>query len=83
MARFGFLGLGNMGLGLALNLAKRQGRVAGYALGYSPRMQDALRSRGIEWTPPDELAASSDILFTSLPVRKNPNPNSDTEQWLG
>ena len=64
----GFIGLGNMGLGLCLNLAKATaGPVFGYALGYTDAMRAAIAGRGVEWATPEEIAASCEIVFTSLP----------------
>ena len=67
----GFVGLGTMGLGLALNLAKRQrsGCVFGFDIGYSADMIAVLEAQaGITWVgDARELATKVDVLFTSLP----------------
>ncbi len=62
----GFIGLGAMGGPMALNL-----RAAGYDVVVHDRRREAAAphlERGCAWAPSvDELAALSDVVFTSLP----------------
>ena len=69
MPTIGFIGLGNMGLGLCLSLATSNTgmKVIGYDLGYSADMINTVTSGGIEWVLPSEMAQKADVLFTSLP----------------
>ena len=65
----GFIGLGNMGGGMAANLSK-----AGYHLVVNDLRGEAgesLLKKGAEWADtPKELASRSEIVFTSLPGPK-------------
>ena len=64
--KVGFIGLGNMGGGMSMNIAK-----AGYDMVVHDINKAAatnLLELGAEWAgSPKELAQSSDVIFTSLP----------------
>ena len=64
--KVGFIGLGNMGGGMSANILK-----AGFPLTVHDLNRDAatqLLENGADWADtPAELAASSDVVFTSLP----------------
>lgn len=64
-ARIGIIGLGQMGLGIALNLLKKGFNVSGYDL--RPEARHAFTAAGGQTAPgtPD-LVANADILLTSL-----------------
>ena len=65
--RVGFIGLGTMGAGMAANLQK-----GGFQITITDLRKDAVAkhlANGASWAEsPREVAASSDIVFTSLPV---------------
>ena len=70
MARIGFVGLGNMGLPMALNLIKAGHEVSGFDL--SPHGVEKLRAGGGK--PGEDvqsLAEDSDVVITMLPAGKN------------
>ena len=64
--KVGFIGLGNMGGGMSANILK-----AGFPLTVHDLNRDAatqLLENGADWADtPAELAASCDVVFTSLP----------------
>ncbi len=66
----GFIGLGNMGKGMAGNLIK-----AGYTLTVFDVVKNSalpLLEKGASWSPsPKDLARNSEIVFTSLPGPKD------------
>ncbi|RJQ51294.1 MAG: NAD(P)-dependent oxidoreductase [Desulfobacteraceae bacterium] len=62
----GFIGLGNMGSGIAANLLKAGHRLAVYDLRFEAA--GPLLNAGASWSDtPKALAAESEIVFTSLP----------------
>ena len=65
--RVGFIGLGTMGAGMALNLLK-----GGFKLTVTDLRKEAAErhiANGAEWADsPKAVAAASDVVFTSLPV---------------
>ena len=67
--KIGFIGLGNMGAGMAANLQK-----AGYELIVHDIVREAAADhieRGAQWADtPEEVARASEIVFTSLPGPK-------------
>ena len=67
--KIGFIGLGNMGAGMAANLQK-----AGYELIVHDIVREAAADhieRGAQWADtPEEVALASEIVFTSLPGPK-------------
>ena len=69
MMKIGFIGLGNMGAGMAANLQK-----AGYELVVHDILREAAADhleRGALWADsPEEVARESEIIFTSLPGPK-------------
>ncbi len=70
MSKIGFVGLGNMGLGMALNLVKKSGQPV---LGYD--VVEALRSRFAEGggalaPDGDSLYRDCDVIFLSLPTNE-------------
>lgn len=70
MARIGFVGLGNMGLPMALNLIKAGHAVAGYDV--SPAGLEKLKaSGGSTGKSAADLAANSEIVVTMLPAGKD------------
>ena len=70
MAHVGFIGLGNMGLPMAGNLAKAGHSVTGYDL--MPANRDAAAARGDSITEDAlEAARGCDVLITMLPAGKN------------
>ena len=64
--KIGFIGLGNMGGGMSLNIAR-----AGYEMVVHDIDREAatpLLELGAEWAEtPKQLAESVDVIFTSLP----------------
>jgi 3-hydroxyisobutyrate dehydrogenase len=69
MARIGFIGLGNMGLPMALNLVKAGHAVSGYDV--SPAQIDKLVAAGGTKAPSIAAGASGvDIVITMLPAGK-------------
>ena len=67
--KIGFIGLGNMGAGMAANLQK-----AGYELVVHDIVREAAADhleRGAQWADtPEEVARACEIVFTSLPGPK-------------
>jgi len=69
MARIGFIGLGNMGLPMALNLVKAGHAVTGFDL--APKGVEALKSAGgSAGNSITAIAADSEIVITMLPAGK-------------
>ena len=69
MAKIGFIGLGNMGLPMALNLVKAGHAVTGFDL--SPKGVDALKSAGGSAAKSiTAIAADCEIVITMLPAGK-------------
>jgi L-threonate 2-dehydrogenase len=64
MQRVGVIGLGKMGLPIALNLAERGFEIIGYRRHGSPELAAA---GGIVATSPAEVAESADVLLSILP----------------
>jgi 3-hydroxyisobutyrate dehydrogenase len=70
MARIGFIGLGNMGLPMAVNLVKAGHEVSGFDL--FPQGVEKLRAAGGKaGADIAELAAGSEIVVTMLPAGKH------------
>lgn len=70
MAKIGFIGLGNMGLPMALNLVKAGHEVSGFDL--FPKGVEALKAGGGKAAGDTHaLAAGSDIIVTMLPAGKD------------
>ncbi len=70
MAKIGFIGLGNMGVPMALNLIKAGHAVAGFDV--SPKGMDALKSAGGSAAGDVAAAAgTSEVLITMLPAGKH------------
>jgi 3-hydroxyisobutyrate dehydrogenase len=70
MARVGFIGLGNMGLPMALNLVKAGHEVAGYDV--FPQGVEKLKAGGGKaGASLGELAATSEVIITMLPAGKH------------
>jgi 3-hydroxyisobutyrate dehydrogenase len=70
MARIGFVGLGNMGLPMALNLIKAGHQVSGFDV--APQGVDKLKAGGgASAKDIASLAADSEILITMLPAGKH------------
>lgn len=70
MAKIGFIGLGNMGLPMALNLVKAGHEVSGFDL--FPKGVEALKAGGGKAAGDiHALAAGSDIVVTMLPAGKD------------
>ena len=69
MAKIGFIGLGNMGLPMALNLLKAGHAVQGFDV--SKAQADALTASGGQAAPGVQAAASgADVVITMLPAGK-------------
>lgn len=66
MAKIGFIGLGNMGLPMALNLVKAGHAVTGYDI--SPKGVEALKAAGGAGTKDLAEVAACDIVVTMLPA---------------
>lgn len=67
MAQIGFIGLGNMGLPMALNLVRAGHRVSGYDIVRTA--QDAAQIAGIKTVPTiAEAVRGADVLVTMLPT---------------
>lgn len=70
MARIGFIGLGNMGLPMALNLVKAGHEVTGYDV--NPQGVEKLKTGGGRaGKSAADLAAESEIVITMLPAGKH------------
>ena len=77
MARIGFVGLGNMGLPMARNLARAGHEVRGYDL--SATAMDAAAQGGIHRAQSAaDAARGADVVITMLPAGKHVS-----EAWLG
>jgi 3-hydroxyisobutyrate dehydrogenase len=70
MARIGFIGLGNMGLPMALNLIKAGHEVAGYDV-VPQGVEKLTAGGGRAGKGAAELAAESEIVITMLPAGKD------------
>jgi 3-hydroxyisobutyrate dehydrogenase len=66
MANIGFIGLGNMGLPMALNLVKAGHKVTGNDM--SPKGMDALKAAGGKATNDLAEVAACDVIVTMLPA---------------
>ena len=65
--RVGFIGLGMMGKGMAANLQKAGHQLVVYDLNRAAA--EPFLAKGAEWAnSPRQVAASSEVVFTSLPV---------------
>ena len=65
--RVGFIGLGMMGKGMAANLQKAGHQLIVYDLNRAAA--EPFLAKGAEWAnSPRQVGASSDVVFTSLPV---------------
>jgi 3-hydroxyisobutyrate dehydrogenase len=68
--RVGFIGIGTMGAGISANIRK-----AGHEMVVHDARRQATEkicAAGAKWADtPKEVAALSEIVFTSLPVRRN------------
>src|SRR5215217_4719897 len=65
--RVGFIGLGMMGKGMAANLQKAGHQLVVYDLNRAAA--EPFLAKGAEWaTSPRQVAAASEVVFTSLPV---------------
>jgi 3-hydroxyisobutyrate dehydrogenase len=70
MTRIAFIGLGNMGLPMALNLVKAGHRVAGFD--FSSEALDKARAGGVETRPSGAAtAADAEVVVTMLPAGKH------------
>ncbi|MEX0591537.1 MAG: 3-hydroxyisobutyrate dehydrogenase [Xanthobacteraceae bacterium] len=70
MARIGFIGLGNMGLPMAVNLVKAGHEVAGFDL-FPQGVEKLKASGGKAGASIADLAAGSEIVITMLPAGKH------------
>ncbi len=70
MARIGFIGLGNMGLPMALNLIKAGHAIAGFDL-HAPAVEKLKAGGGSAGAGIAALAAASEIVITMLPAGKD------------
>jgi 3-hydroxyisobutyrate dehydrogenase len=70
VARIGFIGLGNMGVPMALNLIKAGHDVTGYDL-FPAGVEKLKASGGKAAADIGELAAASDVIITMLPAGKD------------
>ena len=70
MARIGFIGLGNMGLPMALNLLKAEHQVEGFDLN-STAMEKLAAAGGASAASPKIAAARADVVITMLPAGKD------------
>jgi 3-hydroxyisobutyrate dehydrogenase len=66
MARIGFLGLGNMGLPMAVNLAAAGHGVSGYDI--APAARERFAGRGGRLAATASEAAASEVIITMLPA---------------
>lgn len=73
----GFIGLGNMGLPMAINLAKAGYRVKGYDLS-SPAMDALVQAGGTSCTGATEAVDGADVVITMLPTSAHVK-----SLWLG
>ena len=65
--RVGFIGLGMMGKGMAANLQKAGHQLVVHDLNRAAA--EPFLAKGAEWAgSPRQLAAASEVVFTSLPV---------------
>ncbi|HLN10708.1 MAG TPA: NAD(P)-binding domain-containing protein, partial [Xanthobacteraceae bacterium] len=69
MARIGFIGLGNMGLPMALNLVKARHSVAGYDVSAAPS-QELVVAGGSAAASIAAAASGVDVVITMLPAGK-------------
>jgi 3-hydroxyisobutyrate dehydrogenase len=67
MARIGFIGLGNMGLPMALNLLKAGHQVQGFDLN-AAAVETFAAEGGVRASSAKEAAADSDVVVTMLPA---------------
>ena len=77
----GFIGLGNMGAGMCLNIIKNGYKVTVHDINKDSAVS-ALEMGAVWANSPKELAQKSDVIFTSLPGPKEVEAVSVGEQSI-